>query len=295
MAGSSQCARLERNVIAEAELRRLAATWLVNPMIADLDYVLGCFLSRWYRDRAAQSLRFKGGTCLRKTYFGDYRFSEDLAFTAEERISIDELRALLERTIQQTQDVFGLNLSERPPRIEIISDEYGKESYQARLYYRGPLRWRGDPRAIRLDISRDEYVEQPAEARDLIHPYSDSDLVNGVTIRCYSLAEMFSEKLRALSGQRRFAIARDLYDVFQLVKRDGIDLATVISILPSKFSVKGLDVKEMNTDHLEDRREEFEREWERNLRYLLPTSDKTSFEEAWVMCLELIQRMLDST
>lgn len=282
-------------MIAEAEIRRLAATWLVDPMIADLDYVLGCFLSQWYRDRAAQSLRFKGGTCLRKTYFGNYRFSEDLDFTAEERISIDELRSLLERTIQQTQDVFGLNLSERPPRIEIINDEYGKESYQARLYYRGPLRWRGDPRAIRLDISHDEYLGQPAEARDIIHPYSDLDLVTGVTIRCYSLAEMLSEKLRALSGQRRFSIARDLYDVFQLVKRGSSDLAVVISILPRKFSVKGLDLKEIDLDNVEDRREEFERDWERNLRYLLPTSEEPSFEEAWDMFLELIKQMVDST
>lgn len=138
---------------------------------------------------------------MRKTYFGDYRFSEDLDFTAEERISIEELRALLGRTIQQMQDVFGLNLSERPPRIEIVSDDYGKESYQVRLYYRGPLRWRGDPRAIRLDISHDEYLGLPAEARDIIHPYSDLDLVTGVKIPCYSLAEMLSEKLRALSGQ----------------------------------------------------------------------------------------------
>ena len=282
-------------MIAEAELRRLAAAWAVDPMIADLDYVLGCFLSQWYRNKTAQSLRFKGGTCLRKTYFGDYRFSEDLDFTAEERISIEELRALLGRTIQQMQDVFGLNLSERPPRIEIVSDEYGKESYQVRLYYRGPLRWRGDPRAIRLDISHDEYLGLPAEARDIIHPYSDLDLVTGVKIPCYSLAEMFSEKLRALSGQRRYAIARDLYDVFQLVKRGRLDLADVISILPSKFSVKGLNVEEIKMDYVENRRDEFERDWDRSLRYLLPTSEETSFEEAWEMLLELIRQIVDSS
>lgn len=282
-------------MIAEAELRRLAATWLVDPMIADLDYVLGCFLSQWYRYRTSQSLRFKGGTCLRKTYFGDYRFSEDLDFTADEHISIEELRSLLERTIQQMQDVFGLNLSERPPRIEIISDEYGKESYQARLYYRGPLRWRGDPRAIRLDISHDEYLGLPAEARDIIHPYSDLELVTGVKIPCYGLAEMFSEKLRALIGQRRFAIARDLYDVFQLVKRGSLDLADVISILPRKFSVKGLDVEDIQVDYVENRRDEFERDWDRNLRYLLPISDEVSFEEAWAMLLELIKQIVDTS
>ena len=282
-------------MIAEAELRRLAAAWEVDPMIADLDYVLGCFLSQWYRDKMAQSLRFKGGTCLRKTYFGDYRFSEDLDFTAEERISIEELRALLGQTIQHIQDVFGLNLSERPPRIEIVGDEYGKESYQARLYYRGPLRWRGDPRAIRLDISHDEYLGLPAEARDIIHPYSDLELVTGVKIPCYGLAEMFSEKLRALIGQRRFAIARDLYDVFQLVKRGSLDLADVISILPRKFSVKGLDVEDIQVDYVENRRDEFERDWDRNLRYLLPITDEVSFEEAWAMLLELIKQIVDTS
>ena len=282
-------------MIAEAELRRLAAAWAVDPMIADLDYVLGCFLSQWYRNKTAQSLRFKGGTCLRKTYFGDYRFSEDLDFTAEERISIEELRALLGRTIQQMQDVFGLNLSERPPRIEIVSDEYGKESYQVRLYYRGPLRWRGDPRAIRSDISHDEYLGLPAEARDIIHPFSDLDLVTGVKIPCYCLAEMFSEKLRALSGQRRYAIARDLYDVFQLVKRGRLGLADVISILPRKFSVKGLNVEEIEMDYVENRRDEFERDWDRTLRYLLPTSEETSFEEAWDILLELIRQLVNSS
>ena len=282
-------------MIAEAELRRLAAAWAVDPMIADLDYVLGCFLSQWYRNKTAQSLRFKGGTCLRKTYFGDYRFSEDLDFTAEERVSTEELQALIERTIQQLQDVFGLNFSERSPRIEIVSDDYGKESYQVRLYYRGPLRWRGDPRAIRLDISHDEYLGLPAEARDIIHPYSDLDLVTGVKIPCYSLAEMFSEKLRAVSGQRRYAIARDLYDVYQLVERGSLDLADVISILPGKFSVKGLNIKEIRMDYIENRRDEFGRDWDRSLRYLLPTSEQTSFEEAWEMLLELIRQVVDSS
>ena len=106
---------------------------------------------------------------------------------------------------------------------------------------------------------------------------------------------MFSEKLRALSGQRRYAIARDLYDVFQLVKRGRIGLAEVISILPGKFSVKGLNVEEIEMDYVENRRDEFERDWDRNLRYLLPTSEVTSFEEAWEMLLELIRQMVDSS
>jgi len=66
-------------MIAEAEIRRYAAQWGVDPMVADLDYALGWFLAALYGTaRSAGLLRFKGGTCLRKCYFAGYRFSEDL-------------------------------------------------------------------------------------------------------------------------------------------------------------------------------------------------------------------------
>jgi predicted nucleotidyltransferase component of viral defense system len=82
-------------VIAEAEVRRLAGQWGVDPMVVDLDYVLGCFLAALYGQDGAAVLRFKGGTCLRKCYYGDCRFSEDLDFTAERRISPQELQELV--------------------------------------------------------------------------------------------------------------------------------------------------------------------------------------------------------
>ncbi len=49
-------------MISEAELRRWAGRWSMDPMIVDLDYVLGCFLSQWYQDQEAAKLRFKGRT-----------------------------------------------------------------------------------------------------------------------------------------------------------------------------------------------------------------------------------------
>ena len=66
-------------MITEAEIRRLAARWQVDPMIPDLDYALSWFLAGLSKTLKARSgLRFKGGTCLRKCYFPGYRFSEDL-------------------------------------------------------------------------------------------------------------------------------------------------------------------------------------------------------------------------
>ena len=61
-------------MIGEAELRRHAALWKVDPMLVDLDYSLGWFVAALYgANEGAERLLFKGGTCLRKCYFGDYR------------------------------------------------------------------------------------------------------------------------------------------------------------------------------------------------------------------------------
>lgn len=66
-------------MISEAELRCYAARWRVDPMVVDLDYSLGLFVSALYRaNEIADQLCFKGGTCLRKCYFADYRFSRGL-------------------------------------------------------------------------------------------------------------------------------------------------------------------------------------------------------------------------
>ena len=268
-------------MISEAELRRWAGTWSADPMIVDLDYVLGCFLSQLYQDKKAIRLRFKGGTCLRKCYFPDYRFSEDLDFTAEARFTLNTLQSLLTHTTQRLQDVFGLDFVVRPPRFEVVNDEYGSESFQIRLYYRGPLRWRGDPRAIRLDISRGEYLGLPVVRREIIHPYGDCDLLSGVTIPCYALEEMLAEKLRALSGQRRFAIARDLFDIHQLISKGGASVDVVKPLLVNKFKAKNITLDEHCLENLLTRRDEFERDWERSLSHLLPTSESTSFASAW--------------
>ncbi len=81
-------------MISETELRQKAYDWGVDAMVVDLDYSLGWFLAGFYLANAEPKfLRFKGGTCLRKCHFGDYRFSEDLDFTATVRVVPEMVRA----------------------------------------------------------------------------------------------------------------------------------------------------------------------------------------------------------
>ena len=51
--------------------------------VLERDYVLSWVLAGLVGEESlSQSLIFKGGTALKKCYFGDYRFSEDLDFSS---------------------------------------------------------------------------------------------------------------------------------------------------------------------------------------------------------------------
>jgi len=282
-------------MISEAEVRRLAARWQVDPMILDLDYSLGWFLAALAATPgASQKLCFKGGTCLRKCYFPGYRFSEDLDFTANSYITPDDLTGWIEQTAGWSVNRDGPDFLAAPYRFETVEDEYGKETYQVRVYYRGPLRWGGSPRAIRVDITRDERLLLPAVSRSLSHTYSDGSELSGTEVSCYSLVEILSEKMRAICGQRRFAISRDLYDIHRLVQ-SGISFQDLVSLLPDKFQSRGVDIASLDVSLLEKRRKDYELDWKRRLDYLIPDSDAVTFGEAWQSTIAVIQQVQDLT
>ena len=179
-------------MISEAELRRLAARWNGDPMVVDLDYSLGWFivaLSEANSDTI--NLYFKGGTCLRKCYFGDYRFSEDLDFTNIDQISPQRLIEWVDAAAQWAIEANGPDYRVSAPRFENVRDEYDSETYQVRVYYQGPLRWGGSPRAIRIDVTRDEKLVLSPVGRRLFHPYSDESMLTRASINLLPVSRGF--------------------------------------------------------------------------------------------------------
>ena len=80
--------------------------------VVERDYALGHVLAAVYADDAlAPALVFKGGTALKKAYFGDYRFSVDLDFTAV----AGPRAAVLERAVAAMADDVGRRLAEYGP------------------------------------------------------------------------------------------------------------------------------------------------------------------------------------
>ena len=88
-------------MIRKREIEQKAEKQNVPKSTIDKDWVLGHFIDAIYAIPVCRdNLVFKGGTCLRKCYFPEYRFSEDLDFT-----STDPNFVLDKKTLTQITDL----------------------------------------------------------------------------------------------------------------------------------------------------------------------------------------------
>jgi predicted nucleotidyltransferase component of viral defense system len=280
-------------MIPAAEIRRMAGALGVDPARVDLDYTLGWMLcGLWRQPKVAEGWIFKGGTCLRKCYFPGYRFSEDLDFTLTHPITMDAARSIVDSAAQWVHQASGIDFTSRQLRAEGLPEDRGEPGHKLWVYYRGSLPMGGNPRSIQVHLSQDEQLAEPPELRPVDHPYTDAGEIGKNEVRCYSLTEVLAEKLRAMCGQRRFAIARDLYDVHELIRK-GTSLHSAIRIFPAKCRVKGLVLPSDLLDTFDDRMEDFRLEWGRNLMALLPATDHIPFEDAWATCRAAIEAVAE--
>lgn len=276
-------------MIPDQEIRGIARDLGVEPRIVDLDYTLGWALwGMWRHPYLRDRLLFKGGTCLRKCWIPGYRFSMDLDFTAIEWFSWDDFEDAVLKAFREVGEITEIDFEAREPRMDVIEEEYGRESLRFRIYFQG-AHPRPNPRAIQLDITRHETVVFEPITRRVQHDYSDGDQRSGWEWRCYALEEVLAEKLRAVLGQRRHAIARDLYDIHTLSGRD-LDLDAVQKALPAKVAARDVDAREIAAERMLSRREEFEDDWRRNLIPLVPEAEELDFDDIWKGTAAFVRR-----
>lgn len=196
----------------------------------------------------AESLVFKGGTCLRKAYFPGYRFSEDLDFTSLKPWADDTLLRALESAGEQMKAgllAFG-------PFEVIVAEEHQRELHprgQCMFRVRVQFPWMRSPDcALKVEVSTQEPVLAGTVERRLLHDFEGESL--DVTIAAYRLEEIAAEKLRAFSQSRQHLRdrgwlrnrPRDLYDLCYLKsQRDSpVDWKSVGRILPGKAESCGI-------------------------------------------------------
>jgi predicted nucleotidyltransferase component of viral defense system len=114
--------------------KRLGIPW----EILERDYVLSWLLAGISHVEALQdTLVFKGGTALKKCFFGNYRFSEDLDFSGTGNVPTSKE---MEEAIREACDRAASMLDEYVP-VEIVCERYterephpgGQEAFTIRV------------------------------------------------------------------------------------------------------------------------------------------------------------------
>lgn len=172
-------------------------------------------------------LGFKGGTALKRCYFADYRFSEDLDFTLLEATSFEDILRRLETVYRQVQEASGIAFA-----FERVDRQKHSNSYTFYMKYIGPLPAGND---VKVDITVREHLVFPLEERPVLRGYEEfTDVPENQLIRVYSLEEIATEKLIALADRARTE-PRDLYDFWCLTSKENIPLDRISDAIRQKL------------------------------------------------------------
>lgn len=235
----------------EAELSRIAGERSVPVGTVEKDYVLSVILTLLANDKARRDIVFKGGTAIKKVYYPEARFSEDLDFNYLD-LSIGDVKDMVLRCM-------GACPMESV-RFTRIRDEYETEDgFNCRVGFRGPL---NHDNSIKLDFSGRERPLTKTLLKPIIEEYrTQEELQISGTIQVLSLEEILSEKCRALMMR---PAPRDLYDIWFLLSK-GVRFDDIL--VRKKLKAYRED---WNRDAFEERIEDLETAWRRDLLSLLP-------------------------
>jgi uncharacterized protein len=201
--------------------------------VLERDYCLAWFLVGLSRSPLREALVFKGGTALKRCYFGDYRFSEDLDFTLAEPRELDAILTGLEVVYGEVQRASGIVV-----RFARADRKSHQNSHTFYLCYEGPLP-AASPKEVKVDITIREQLVRPVEDRPVLRGYEEyADLPEDAPVRVYALEEIAVEKLVALTDKARNE-PRDLYDLWHLTSEGLIDFSTLIPGIEAKLAFRG--------------------------------------------------------
>ncbi len=239
-------------MITRAELQRIAGREKIGLGVLEKDYVI----TEALRGISAvgligQTFIFKGGTALRKVYFPQWRYSEDLDFTVTDAFPRADLQSYLEQWYGAVEANTGIRLATR--------DLHRPDGFaRLRMQFQGPL---GQPATIFADLTFDEPVlVTPVRRALLVQPFA----LPPATVLAYSLEELAAEKIRSILERGK---SRDYYDVWRLLRdhTDSLDLPLTRALYARKCAHKGLSNTGIDALLSSGRLAEAERYWDAGL------------------------------
>ena len=217
-------------MIKPGEIQQKARAVGVRDQQIEKDYILTWILFGIAKhEQLSNAIVFKGGTVLKKVYFEDYRFSEDLDFTLLNSETTNEL------IFDWFKEVFEFIIEEANIPLEIIeNNEHEDGGINIYILYIGPLGGYGNNKKVKVDISRSEQLVFAPVKKDVFVDYNDLETYQ---LFCYPLEEVLVEKMRSIMQRMQ---ARDFYDIWYLLEEHGMDVDFYLNEFEAKCKCKNL-------------------------------------------------------
>jgi predicted nucleotidyltransferase component of viral defense system len=221
--------RLSNRLLQEDGGRR------ITEKVLDRDYGITVLLNGLSKSQLGDFLAFKGGTAIKKCYFLNYRFSQDLDFTLRSNEwTVHSLEDLFFSLFSDLADETGLGFSLETPLSS------ARNTLNSRIHYAG-LTPSVQPEAIKLDITiRERIVFETPNRPILGYPeYQVTGDESGIAV--YSLFEILTEKAVAILDAVR-SEPRDLYDLAQLWDDSGMEADELAQSVEEKIQFRISDL-----------------------------------------------------
>lgn len=242
-------------MIKPGEIQKKARAVGVRDQQIEKDYILSWILQGIsFRNELSKIIVFKGGTVLKKVYFENYRFSEDLDFTLlDDTISNQQIFDYFNETFEYIREEANIPL-------EIIdANEHSDGGINFYISYIGPLGGMSTNKRVKVDISRSEKLQFTPIERDVFITYTDQAEHK---LLCYSLEEILVEKIRSVMQRMQ---ARDFYDIWYLTEIHGLET----DFYQNEFIEKCKSKEQSPSDFflkLEQRLPQYKARWQKSMK-----------------------------
>lgn len=253
-------------MIKPGEIQQKARTAGVRDQQIEKDYILSWILFGIAKhEQLSKAIVFKGGTVLKKIYFEDYRFSEDLDFTLLNNGTSNE------QIFDWFNQTFEFIKEEANIPLEIIDDNQHEDGgINFYISYIGPLGGQGSNKRVKVDISRSEQLVFDTVTKNVFTDYTD---LEEHQLLCYPLEEVLVEKMRSVMQRMQ---ARDFYDLWYLLTQYEMEVDFYVSEFKTKCESKNLIAEDFPAK-LNERLPQYKGRWQSSLKEQI--KDLLDFEQ----------------
>lgn len=216
-------------MIPVAQLKTIALEKKVPRPTIIKDYLLTWLLAGLSESPLFSKMWFTGGTALKKAYYEDYRFSEDIDFFTPDPCTSKHMTQKLTEALEWIYNELGIRVIFEGPFT--LDDRYEYRIIDDYFYGTGMI---PDRQPLLLDIACFDpgFLEEPKE-RVLIIEYQDvSEAKSTVNLLVPSILDILIRKMFAVQDRKE---PRDLYDIAAILTRENLSFKEVLESYCRRF------------------------------------------------------------